>query len=90
MGGAWRSPGRVARPVTDLLLCPDRVSKRSKDWGRSELQRRVSDAWHPFCEWTDGRLEVVRDRGFEAVQRVYLDVLEGGVDPKTANVLSLD
>ncbi len=27
------------------------------------------------------------DWGFEAVQRVYLDVLEGRVDPKTANVL---
>jgi hypothetical protein len=53
-------------------------------------QSRVSDAWHPFCEWTGSWLEVLHDRGFEAVQRVYLDVLEGRIDPKTANVLSLD
>jgi hypothetical protein len=50
---------------------------------------RVADAWHPFCEWTAGWLDVVRGEGFEAVQSAYLDVLDGRVDPKTAHVLSL-
>jgi Protein of unknown function (DUF2855) len=81
---------KLPGPSPTFFFAPDRVSKRSKDWGRAELQSRVSDAWHPFCEWTSGWLEAVHDQGFEAVQRVYLDVLEGRVDPKTANVLSLD
>jgi hypothetical protein len=84
-GGVGELPG----PSPTLFFAPDRLAKRSEDWGRAGLQSRISDAWHPFCEWTDGWLEVVQDRGFEAVQRVYLDVLEGRVDPKTANVLSL-
>jgi hypothetical protein len=82
--------GKLPGPSPTFFFAPDRVSKRSEDWGRAGLQRRVSDAWHPFCEWTGSWLEVLPDRGFQAVQRVYLDVLEGRVDPKTANVLSLD
>jgi hypothetical protein len=81
--------GELPGPSPTFFFAPDRVTKRSEDWGRAGLQSRVSDAWHPFCEWTAGWLDVVRDQGFEAVQRVYLDVLEGRVDPKTANVLSL-
>ena len=82
--------GELPGPSPTLFFAPDRLAKRSEDWGRAELQSRVSEAWHPFCEWMRGWLDVVDDRGFEAVQRVYLDVLEGRVDPKTANVLSLD
>jgi hypothetical protein len=82
--------GELPGPSPTFFFAPDRVSKRSEDWGRAGLQSRVSDAWHPFCEWTAGWLEVHHDQGFEAVQRVYLDVLEGRVDPKTANVLSLE
>jgi hypothetical protein len=81
--------GELPGPSPTFFFAPDRVGKRSEDWGRAQLQSRVSDAWHPFCEWVGGWLEVVEDEGFEAVQRVYLDVLEGRVDPKTANVLAL-
>jgi Protein of unknown function (DUF2855) len=77
-------------PPPTVFFAPDRLAKRSEDWGRLELQRRAAEAWRPFCEWVGGWLEVVHERGFDALQRVYLDVLEGRVDPKTANVLSLD
>ena len=56
----------------------------------AELESRVSGAWHPFCEWTGSLLEVIHGRGFEAVQQVYLELLEGRVGPKTAHVLSPD
>jgi hypothetical protein len=82
--------GELPGPSPTLFFAPDRLAKRSEDWGQAGLQTRIADAWHPFCEWIGGWLEVVQDRGFEAVQRVYLDVLEGRVDPKTANVLSLE
>jgi hypothetical protein len=76
-------------PTPILFFAPDRVVKRSKDWGAVGLEARVAEAWHPFCEWTSGWLEVVRGQGFEAVQRAYLEVLDGRVDAKTAHVLSL-
>jgi stage V sporulation protein SpoVS len=83
--GAAELPG----PTPAFFFAPDRVTKRSEDWGRADLEARVADAWHPFCEWTAGWLDVIPGQGFEAVRSAYLNVLEGRVDPKSAHVLSL-
>ena len=85
LGGGGELPG----PSPIFFFAPDRVVKRSEDWGPDGLEKRVADAWQPFCEWVDGWLEVDRGRGFEAVKDAYLDVLEGRVDPKSAHVISL-
>jgi Protein of unknown function (DUF2855) len=90
-GGAIGAGGDgLPGPAPTLFFAPDRHAKRSEDWGSAELARKISAAWHPFCEWTGTWLEVIRGRGFEAVQRAYLDVLEGPVKPDTAHVLTLD
>jgi hypothetical protein len=81
--------GELPGPAPAFFFAPDRVAKRSEDWGRAGLEQRVADAWHPFCEWIGERLEVIPGRGFEALERVYLEVIEGGVDPRTAHVISL-
>jgi hypothetical protein len=83
--GAGDLPG----PPPTLFFAPDRVVKRSEDWGRAGLETRVAEAWHPFCEWTGGWLQTVRSTGFDAVRDAYLDVLEGRVDPRRAHVLEL-
>jgi hypothetical protein len=84
-GGDGELPG--PRPV--FFFAPDRITKRSADWGGAGLERRVAEAWHPFCEWTEGWLEVILGHGFEAVKDAYLDVLEGRVAPKAAYVLTV-
>ena len=76
-------------PRPTFFFAPDRVTRRVSDWGRTGLEQRVAEAWHPFCDWISSWLEVVHGQGFEAVQAAYLDVLEGRVDPKTAHVLTL-
>jgi hypothetical protein len=81
--------GELPGPEPTFFFAPDRVVKRSNDWGRAGLGERVADAWHPFCEWTGGWLEPIRGEGFEAVRTAYLDVLEGRVEPKRAHVISL-
>ena len=83
--GAGELPG----PTPAFFFAPDRVAKRAEDWGRAELETRVADAWHPFCEWIDGWLETIDGEGFDAVRAAWLDVLEGRVEPKQAHVLSL-
>jgi hypothetical protein len=83
--GAGELPG----PQPAFFFAPDRVVKRAEDWGRAGLEQRVADAWHPFCEWTGGWLEVVHDEGFDGLQSAYLDVLAGRVKPSTAHVISL-
>ena len=76
-------------PAPAFFFAPDRAGKRAKDWGSAGLDARVADAWHPFCEWAGGWLEISRGRGFGQVESAYLDVLEGGVKPHVAHVLSL-
>lgn len=81
--------GDLPGPAPAFFFAPDRVAKRSQDWGRSGLETSVADVWHPFCEWMGGWLEVSSGEGFEALQSAYLDVLGGRVEPKSARVLSL-
>jgi hypothetical protein len=81
--------GELAGPAPKFFFAPDRVVKRSSDWGRVELEQRVADAWDPFCDWIGSWLEVVHGQGLDAARSIYRDLLEGRVDPKTAHVISL-
>ncbi len=83
--GAGDLPG----PTPTLFFAPDRVVKRSEDWGRGGLETRVANAWHPFCEWTADWLETIHGTGFDAVRDAYLDVIEGRVEPSKAHVLTV-
>jgi hypothetical protein len=76
-------------PSPSFFFAPDRVVRRSEDWGRAGLESKVVDAWHPFCEWAGSWLEVTRGEGFEALANAYHEVLDGGTDPKSAHVLTL-
>jgi hypothetical protein len=84
-GGDGELPG----PTPKFFFAPDRLTKRAADWGPAGLEERAADAWHPFCEWTAGWLEVVHGNGFEGLEEAYLDVLEGRVEPRTAHVVTL-
>jgi len=81
--------GDLPGPAPTFFFAPDRVVKRSEDWGRAGLEVRVAEAWHPFSEWAGGWLETIPGSGFDAVRAAYLDVLEGRVDPKHAHVLTV-
>lgn len=83
--GAGELPG----PQPAFFFAPDRVVKRSEDWGRAGLEQCVADAWHPFRKWTSEWLEVVHDEGFAGLESAYLEVLAGRVPPSTAHVISL-
>jgi hypothetical protein len=81
--------GDLPGPTPTFFFAPARVEKRSAEWGPAELERRVAEAWHPFCEWIAGWLELDRGEGFEGVKSAYLEVLEGKIGPKSAHVISL-
>jgi Protein of unknown function (DUF2855) len=81
--------GELPGPTPTLFFAPDRVVRRSEDWGQAGLETRVADAWHPFCEWIGGWLETIHGEGFEAVEDAYIDVIEGRVAPDRAHVLAL-
>ena len=83
--GAGSLPG----PKPSFFFAPDRVRKRGTEWGTAELERRVADAWKPFAQWAGGWLEVKRISEPEEIERVYLELLDGKVDPKAGHVVEL-
>ncbi|HWX75326.1 MAG TPA: DUF2855 family protein [Solirubrobacteraceae bacterium] len=82
-------PPALPGPRPAFFFAPDRVAKRGKDWGREGLEERIAEAWHPYVEWTEGWLEVLHGSGGVEVQRAYLELLDGRVDPAQAHILSL-
>jgi hypothetical protein len=88
-GGDLTGGADLPGPAPRLFFAPDRVTKRSQDWGRDGLGQRAAEAAKPFVEWVAGWLEVIRGEGLEAAERAYLEVLEGGVPPSKAHVISL-
>jgi hypothetical protein len=82
-------PEDLPGPRPTFFFAPDRVAKRSSDWGREGLEGRLAEAWAPYVEWTDGWLQITHEEGPEAMRRTYLDLLDGRIDPAGAHVLSL-
>ncbi|MGZ5342284.1 MAG: DUF2855 family protein, partial [Solirubrobacterales bacterium] len=69
-------------PAPSFFFAPDRIRKRGEDWGAAELEKRVAAAWHPFAEWSGGWLEVRHGEGPEALEKTYLEVLDGEIGPE--------
>ena len=82
-------PDELPGPRPTFFFAPDRVVKRSADWGTKGLEQRLAQAWKPYVEWTDGWLRVIHARGGEELQSTYLELLDGRIDPATAHVLTL-
>jgi len=82
-------PDSLKGPRPVFFFAPDQATKRTKEWGRAGLEQRVADAWRPYTEWTRGWLEVIHGRGPEDLERAYLDLLDGRIDPAQAHVLSI-
>lgn len=86
--GAGRE-GELPGPSPGFFFAPDRVAKRSSDWGFPGLIGRAAEAWHPFCAWAGEWLEPIAGEGFDAVQGAWGDVLDGRVAPQHAHVLTV-
>jgi hypothetical protein len=91
LGGAAGLPG----PRPTLFFAPAQVKKRSAEWGKAELQKRIGAAWLAFMQKVNGAgseawLTVREARGQEAVTRTYRAMLEGSARPDEGFILSLN
>ena len=85
-GGAGDLPG----PAPELFFAPAQMKKRADEWGAAEFNARMAAAWKDFMHTAKGWIAVHDERGAEAVKRIYLQTLEGRVDPATGQILSLN
>jgi hypothetical protein len=76
-----------ARP--SWFFAPDHIRKRAKDWGPRGFNERFGAAWSSFAPKLDQWVKVIENHGPAAVQRGYLDTLNGRVPPDQGLILSL-
>jgi len=81
-------PDSLPGPRPTFFFAPDRVGKRTTEWGRDGFESRLAEAWQPYVQWTGSWLEVIHAAGAEAIESAYLDLLDGRIDPAKAHVLS--
>jgi hypothetical protein len=81
--------GELAGPRPTFFFAPDRVTKRGNDWGTAELDRKVAESWAPFAQWAAGWLRIERISTEADIQRAYLELLDGKIDPASGTVVNL-
>ena len=81
--------GDLQGPKPVFFFAPDRIKKRGADWGTAQLDQKVADAWPPFAEWASDWLRVERISDQEDIQRAFLELLDGKVDPAVGTIVDL-
>ncbi len=76
-----------AKPI--WFFAPDQIRKGAKEWGPGGIDNRFGAAWSTFVPKLDQWMTVIEHRGPAAVQRAYIDTLNGRVPPDQGLILSL-
>ena len=72
-----------------FFFAPTQLQKRTQEWGAEGFQERYAVAWRGFLDFAKRHLHVESGRGPAAVERVYLETLEGRTRPDVGHILSL-
>ena len=87
---ASRGGVTVPPPKPEFFFAPSQLAKRSKQWGRDELNKRIADALEVFVEGSSRWMSIHRTRGADAVAALYADLVAGRVPPDVGNIVSFD
>jgi hypothetical protein len=75
-------------PKPQFFFAPSQISKRSKEWGRAELNIRLETALNTFIEGSKEWLRIEHSRGADAVSETYSQLVAGKMPPEIGNILS--
>jgi uncharacterized protein DUF2855 len=84
-GGSGPLPG----PAPEFFFAPSQLEKRSGEWGREEMDRRVLEAWTRYSSWTDNWMTIVEHEGAAALAGLWSEMLPGRVDPSLGHVIHI-
>ena len=75
-------------PKPEFLFAPVQIAKRRSEWGRDGFEVKSGAAWNRFIPWTKEWMSTIEVRGVDEIERAYLDLLNGSIDPTTGYVCS--
>lgn len=78
---------RGAKPV--LFFAPERVRKRTQDWGRDVLERRYAAQWSTFVTAARSWFRIERSIGPAMVDALYQTTLAGRMPASVGAILAL-
>ena len=84
-GSTKAAPG----PKPEFFFAPTQLAKRGKEWGREDLNTKISTALALFIQDAHEWLHISEGKGADAVSRVYDELMNGSVDPSAGHVLSM-
>ena len=78
----------ISGPKPQFFFAPSQLSKRGKEWGREELNKRLETALTTFIEGSKEWLRIEHSRGAGAVSETYSQLVAGKMPPEIGNILS--
>lgn len=79
--------GEMKGPKPQLFFAPDHMIAFARDHGREEAARLVAAAWHRFLGEVAGTVRIERRQGLPAAREVWLEMVEGKIDPARGIVI---
>lgn len=79
----------VPAPAPAFFFAPSQIAKRTREWGRDELDSRMGTAWDHYAGWAGGWVDFRHAQGADAVTAVYRGLLDGHPDPRAGHICSL-
>lgn len=76
-------------PKPAMFFAPAQIQKRAREWGPAGMAERIALAWTPFVADAKGWMTVRHERGADAVESVYQDVLHNRARPSDGFILSM-
>lgn len=79
----------IPGPKPQFFFAPSQISKRGKEWGRTELNSRIDRALTVFIESSKQWLQIEHRAGEQSVSDTYAQLVAGKVRPEVGNILTV-
>ncbi len=66
----------------EFFFAPTYAEQRQKAWGPAGFQQKVGEAWQAFATNVKDSIQINAPIGNEDLEKLYLDMLSGKIDPK--------
>jgi len=73
----------------EFFFAPAHAQNRQKEWGVLEFQLKIAKAWKQFMDAMQSKISIKEHMGGQELETLYSDMLNGKIDPKYGNVVSL-
>ncbi len=82
--------GHLSGPKPEFFFAPGQRAKRVDDWGATELDDRIDQAFRGLVERANNWLTVEHRVGPDGIEATYRDLLEGRADPASGFICSMN